>query len=387
MLNPDNPIDTSSNIVYWASPTKYLIIGNEAKNIRDYYGDKYLLESAMKKHMFYRSVASKLKGLYDPLKPTSIAFVGDSITAGVHSANHDYITNCFAKLTGDYIVEHFNNKIYHLPFADEHINRSPNATIKSYYYMYQFAQNDFAELTFYGSYIGITAGQASASNIDVYIDGVLTTTFNFTALGSLEWHLDNLTENYHTIKIVSQNSVRLCSFDVKKKVTYINKGVSGIASNTVRDYMTDDSFKGFDIIFLMIGTNDRAQAAGAFGGYDFNVRQVFKHGQEYRGAEVILMSSVPSYRELLPETDPTSEINLAIKMQDIANWVTLIGGIENEETISFYNWLLDYASENNIPLNEFFNDGLHPTEACHRLMYEHLLRKCGFGIDTVSVTS
>ena len=98
------------------------------------------------------------------------------------------------------------------------------------------------------------------------------------------------------------------------------------------------------------------------------------------GKQVILMSSVPSAREFYPVGEENSEITLATKMKDICDWVNMIGAKENEQVISFYNWLLDYAYEHNRPIGEFFNDGLHPTEECYGLMYEHLVRECGWGI-------
>lgn len=381
---PDTPKDTSHNRVYWSLPMSYIIKSASPENVRDTKNVEYIKSSAVENHSFYHSVASKLQDLYNPLKPTSICFVGDSITAGLHSANGGYITNCWAKLFGDYLVERFNDKICRIPFMDENINTNFVASIKSTYYMYTNNNGSFAELRFYGSYIGIQAGQTSSNNIEVYIDGSLYDTFNFTDIGSLVWSTDNLTEDYHTIKIVTLGSVRLETFNVKKKVSYINKAVSGINSSAVRDqFGSEGILYGYDIVFCMIGTNDRS--TGNPSAYDFNIRQIFKHGLEYCGSKVILMSATPSYRELIPSGQSNSDADYPYKMKDIANWVTLIGGKDNEETISFYNWLLDYAADHNLALSTFFNDGLHPTEATHALMFKHLLECCGLGINSTSI--
>jgi phospholipase/lecithinase/hemolysin len=38
------------------------------------------------------------------------------------------------------------------------------------------------------------------------------------------------------------------------------------------------------------------------------------------------------------------------------------------------------AGEEELTLDYFFNDGLHPTEECHRLMFNYLIKQLGFAV-------
>ena len=365
----------------------FLIKGTEVPYNITEYKDKYFVPTDLKDKSFYRSVPYKLQDLTNPFKPTAVAMAGDSITQGVHSANHDDIVNCYAKLFGDYILNVFNEKIYKIPLYDERVEHYGSGTYYSGETGLTIPSTGYVKMKFYGCYISIhTYNNAKPTvAIDIYIDDELFETFNFADNDTTIWENETLTKDYHTIKIIPKDKITLGSIGIKKYVTFANKGVSGITSTTVRDYFANShKFDNDDIVFCMIGTNDRANGNPAL--YDYNVRQVFKHGLESMGKQVILMSATPAPREYYPEDNSQTNINLNNKMKDVVAWVNGIAGKENEQVISFYNWLIDYAYEHNRPLDEFFNDGLHPTEECYRLMYEHLVRECGWGIETITVT-
>ena len=359
---------------------------------------KYFMPEDIKPHSFYRSVQSKLKDLYNPFKPTAVATAGDSITQGVHSANKPLIVNCYAKLLGDYILEMFHNKIHRIPLISEHVihydsGRSVNLETSSV-----LNQGDtYIQMDFYGSYIGVSSynGEKKDVNVSIYIDGELYATHNFYQTDTTEWVDENLSMDYHTIRVEADGQIALGSFNIKKYVTFANRGISGHKSLNLRILFSEERiFDNDDIIFCMIGTNDRIN--GNFSLYDFNLRQVFKHGLEKMGKEVILMSATPSVREtysddiLNVDGDPMTEKYYPNKMKDIVAWVNIISGMENEEIISFHNWLLDYmdtenrfrriAGEEELTLDYFFNDGLHPTEECHRLMFNYLIKQLGFAV-------
>ena len=379
----NNEVDDAAFKNYHLYRRMWLIKGTEIPYKIGAYGRNFA-EKDLPSHSFYRSVASKLQELTNPFKPTHIVMLGDSITAGYHSYNHAYIENCYAKLFGDYLIERFDGKVYEIPFFDERVE----AYNSSYYAGLEtgcvFAATGYAKIKFYGSYLSLTTynGQKPDSTISVYIDGEETAfaTYNFLENESTKWETNELTDDYHTAVIRFSTTATMGSIGIKKYVSFSNLAVSGINSTTVRTrFAGGREFDNADIIFCMIGTNDRV--SGNLGLYDYNIRQVFKHGLEKMGKKVVLMSATPSPREKYPEESETYEGNYLNKMVDVVAWVNLIGGKENEQVISFYNWLIDYAEEQNIELDTFFNDGLHPTEECHALIYKHLVRECGFGIE------
>lgn len=351
--------------------------------------EAYFLPTDIQDRSFYRSVPYKLRDLADPFKPTAVAMAGDSITQGVHSANHADIVNCYAKLFGDYILGQFNEKIHNIPMFDERVERYGSSTYYSGESGIVLKNAAYVQMDFYGAYVAVNTynGQKPSTSVDVYIDGQLHTTFNFADNDTTTFVIDDLSMEHHTIKINpagGSGSIVMGSFGIKKYVTFANRGVSGIASVKIRDYhAVSHLFDNDDIVFCMIGTNDRGGTNPAL--YDFNVRQVFKHGLEAMGKQVILMSGPPAPREYWDVNDEKSNAGFPYKMRDIVAWVNAIAGKDNDQVISFYNWLIDLALEQNRALDEFFNDGLHPTEECYRLMYEHLLRECGWGIETVTV--
>lgn len=364
----------------------FLIKGTEVPYNITEYKDKYFVPTDLKDKSFYRSVPYKLQDLTNPFKPTAVAMAGDSITQGVHSANHDDIVNCYAKLFGDYILDRFNNKIYNIPLYDERVEHYGKSTYYSGETGLVLGPDGYVKMDFYGSYISVGTynGAKPDVTISIYIDDELFDTFNFATNDSTKWENETLTMGYHTIKVTGNTT--LGYIGVKKYVTFANRGVSGKTSTFIRDsFANTHLFDNDDIIFCMIGTNDRSGIN--HGLYDYNIRQVFKHGAEAMGKQVVLMSATPVPREYYPADNPVSAINLETKMKDIVAWVNGIGGKENEQVISFYNWLIDYAQEVQRPLDEFFNDGLHPTEECYRLMFEHLVRECGWGIDTITVST
>ena len=351
---------------------------------------KYFTRNDIEKYNFYKPVVYKMRDLYNIYKPTSICMEGDSITDGQKTA-HSY-ANQFIQ----YILENFNDKMFQVGVFDEHVVNC----VESYYSGHTggatltkarlnassdvITTHDYLELSFYGTYLGINsyAGQMPTTPLDVIIDGELHEIINFGE--STHWSTEDLSMDYHTVRLqISDTAVieklsvnaTIGGFEIKKYVTAENVGVWGSGSQSKLERYRSGFYDNYDIIFCMIGTNDRTTECYP-GLWDYNIRQTFKHGLEAMGKEVVIMSATPSSREWI---DNANKHTGFYQMKDVVNWTNSIGAKDNEEIISFYHFFMNWSDLTGQDISTLLSDGLHPNLKGHTLMCEYLIEKCGFG--------
>lgn len=376
----------------WAK--KYFLIKKEqyesCEDVKPY--GKYFKRNDIEKYNFYKPVVYKLRDLYNIYKPTAICMEGDSITDPRTSYAY---SNQFMQ----YVLDNFNDKMFQVSIFDEHVincveefypSGTAGAVMKKSINRNtgEIIVHDYLELSFYGSYFGVNtyAGQMPTVPVDVIIDGELYETVSFAE--NTHWRTEDLTMDYHTARVQvaesyaipdTVNSVNavIGGFEVKKYVTIENVGVWGSGSQSKKDRFKQGFYDEYDIIFLAIGTNDRG-TEGFAGMYDFYIRQSLKHGLEDMGKEVIIMSETPSSREWIDDTNKHTGF---YKMNDVVNWVNSIGAKDNEEIICFYHLFMNYADLTGEDIETLLQDGLHPNQKGHTLMFEHLVERCGWGKD------
>lgn len=371
---------------------KYFLIEKEQySDVNDLkpYG-RYFVRDNIEKYNFYKPVVYKTRDLYNIFKPTAICMEGDSITDGVKTA-HSY-ANQFI----EYVLDNFNDKKFQVPIFDEHVVNC----VESYYPGHtggatltkaraktgEITTHDYLELSFYGSYFGVNtyANFAADVPIDVIIDDELYAVINFSQYAN--WNTEELSMDYHTARIQISDSYEIPSdktgvtstvgsFEVKKYVTAENIGVWGSGSQSKLVRYKNGEYDKYDIIFCMIGTNDRT-TEGYPGIWDYNIRQTFKHGLEAMGKEVVIMSATPSSREWI---DNDKKHTGFYQMKDVVNWTNSIGAKDNEEIISFYHFFMNWADLTGQDVETLLGDGLHPNLKGHTLMCEYLIERCGWG--------
>ncbi|MEG1871045.1 MAG: SGNH/GDSL hydrolase family protein [Peptostreptococcaceae bacterium] len=164
----------------------------------------------------------------------------------------------------------------------------------------------------------------------------------------------------------------------------INNGCGGITSTQVRDNLSALYSEEDDIIIVMLGSNDRKQQNGMeilFNNLTFMVR-FFKE----KNKKVILMSSNPSTvsNELYP--------NRLYHKEDVNNVIACVADNEEVLFISHYNYIQDYLLLTEKTIDEIMtekncmNDGLHPTDTVHYLMFRNIIQSLDLGIKIKEAT-
>ncbi|MEG2290335.1 MAG: SGNH/GDSL hydrolase family protein [Clostridium sp.] len=158
----------------------------------------------------------------------------------------------------------------------------------------------------------------------------------------------------------------------------INNGCGGINSTQIRENLSALYSKDDDVIILMVGANDRKQKDGMnilFENLTYMVR-FFKQNNK----KVILMSSPPSTAE--NESYP----NRLFHNEDVNNVVACVA--ENEEVlfINHYKYIQEYLLYTGKTIDEVMveencmNDGLHPTDKVHYLMFRNLIQNLNLAV-------
>ncbi|EGJ59026.1 hypothetical protein HMPREF0021_03325, partial [Acinetobacter baumannii 6013150] len=119
-------------------------------------------------------------------------------------------------------------------------------------------------------------GSATESNIDVFVDDVLHSSFNvYTTSPAFDGSttISGLPDGSKKIRIANRLSnstiyARLVSITATRKVSVINEGISGTNSKQWLDnnWIPDKISTKANYVFMMIGTNDRhtTQKIGTF---------------------------------------------------------------------------------------------------------------------------
>lgn len=349
--------------------------------------------------------------LYNPLVPTKVKFIGDSITAGVggtgYSATGEDISSTGFKsnvLTAtswaNMLYNHINKRIakkqYIIPGDKAIANSTTGAaatileestlnTLQWRYRMYNYnAQTKGLLLRFYGAAIDVLYQKRSASGIlQVKVDGAnhgYIDAYDASASYGNVYAVTGLSAGYHTIEIIETGTKNASSTDtvtfiegfaVTKSVTFKNWGISGKDSayyytNKALLVEPDDN-----ILIMQLGTNDRK----------YNSPEVLKTYQrliiQYAkslGITVILMSSIPA-----SVSDDNTETRIT-KMDQIDQSIRQLAVEMNLPFISNYDWFIQYTTISGATLASLLSDGLHPNDLGYKLMFQNIARNLGLSI-------
>lgn len=154
-----------------------------------------------------------------------------------------------------------------------------------------------------------------------------------------------------------------------KNIVLNNNGCCGMNSTQLRENINKLVSEKDDIVFILIGLNDRKRENGLNELYS-NLKYIINH---LRDKKIILMTPTISTKE--NENKP-SRIYHTI---DIIKIIRKISKEENIKLIDNYKNIENYLKENNLEIYKIMikenclNDGLHPTDLVHKLIFENIL--------------
>lgn len=157
------------------------------------------------------------------------------------------------------------------------------------------------------------------------------------------------------------------------KCTITNNGCGGVFSYQILNNLENIISDNDDIIFLMLGTNDRKRLNGMNELYE-NTRKIIRYIKS-KNKMIVLFTPTPSsaFNESYP--------NRIYHMEDVANVLYRIGKEENILVVDNYSYIQNYLFMNRQVIDDIImeescaNDGLHPSDFVQKLMFENLIKK------------
>ncbi|HIZ38853.1 MAG TPA: SGNH/GDSL hydrolase family protein [Candidatus Anaerobutyricum stercoris] len=148
----------------------------------------------------------------------------------------------------------------------------------------------------------------------------------------------------------------------KFNCTVHNRACAGINSTTVRnnfDRWSEDS----DIIFIMIGTNDRGD----------NDLTTFSQNVSYVVRTLLSESKIPILISSIPAKVGNETIDtMKYHMEDVDIEINKIATAYGITYYSFFNNIQKYCDQKNIPFDSLLTDELHPNDDGYNVMYRLL---------------
>ena len=147
-----------------------------------------------------------------------------------------------------------------------------------------------------------------------------------------------------------------------------NYGMSGINVNDLGTYLIPDKVKSFNVVIIMIGTNNRT--ASAFDYYNYthhltiNVSKLLK-----LGIKVILMSEPPASDD--------NEKRYGGHINDVQNAAAYVAKDSGVPYINMYQEVLDYCTYTKTPISDILSDGLHPNDTGYDIMFRIVCKHLG----------
>lgn len=152
----------------------------------------------------------------------------------------------------------------------------------------------------------------------------------------------------------------------------INNGCSNITSTHLKEKLSNLYDKTDDIIFIMIGANDRKQQDGMTALFD-NLTDIVRY-LKLDNKKIILMSPNPS--TVKNQAYPNRLYSLA----DVNEVVKKVSKDENIKLISHYDYINDYLMNAGRTMEDLMIgkseklDGLHPSDEAHFLIYKNIIQ-------------
>ena len=146
-----------------------------------------------------------------------------------------------------------------------------------------------------------------------------------------------------------------------------------------------------DIVICMLGTNNRTTADNATFSYTkqsfYDELQIIKNRLELNGTEIIFMSAPPA------GSTNESQSGIHFHMNDVDDVIAKFAADNNMEYLSLYKKTLDYMEKTGATLDDLLDDGLHPNDRLHKLMYGWIVEGIGLNrehnpvIDSFMITT
>lgn len=157
----------------------------------------------------------------------------------------------------------------------------------------------------------------------------------------------------------------------KTNCTVANRGCAGMTSNNILNNYSDIVPNDADIIFLMIGTNDRVNnisLESTKANIDTIVNRAYTDGKE-----VILLSPPPA----TPAHDGGASV--VYHLEDLDNMLTSYADAKGLTHYSFFKLFEQYLEYTGKNLTELIEAGgsIHPNDDGYNLMYRNMLRSLG----------
>lgn len=379
---------------------------------------KYFKDGSIVENLFNDDVKDKLNPLMRIEKiineslmnrsiKTKIKLIGDSIMAGaggtgfnrdgeiIPGTTDDRINTsgyCFAnELKG--LIETKYNKPINVTATDPLIKYYVDYTFSGSYDASTVLSNFFlgggsrkaVSVDFYGEAIDLKYLSFTDSGIvDIYIDGVKHGTIDaYDTSQTKTYAVTSLSLDNHTLEIyetatknaeASGYKFRVNGFTLTKYASVINYGISGLRSDTALDIANDLLESDDDIVLMQVGTNDRHNTPEI---------EVFK--RHMRKIIRIGYSINPNVKFILMSASPTMSDNDTSKyygMFEVDKAIKELALELNAEYLSNYDGVLKYVEYRNILVDDLMDDGLHPNDLGHKVMFKNIAR--GLGVPFVA---
>lgn len=163
-------------------------------------------------------------------------------------------------------------------------------------------------------------------------------------------------------------------------IDFFNAGVGGISTKEVVDsYLTALIGDNEDVVFVMLGTNDRSLTT--LPEYKANIEFLLDYIDQ-RCNTMIVMTASPSMSDFADTTYTAYASGRNFGAREIDNTLTEICNRKGYVHISHYRGILEFASKTNTRLKDMLQDtGSHPKDKGHAVMWQTIQQKLGFAND------
>lgn len=218
-------------------------------------------------------------------------------------------------------------------------------------------------------------GSPTESVIDVYVDDALHTSFsvyNESAAFGFSTLISGLTEGSKKIRISNsvQNKfvyLRIVSITAPRKVTVINKAISGTNTNTwiVGNLISERVSVADNYVFMMLGTNDR-----------HNTKKIGSFKEQYLTLIDQIELASPKGRLIImcPPAVTQNEDPSTGRLFRIADLSYTLVGISKLKNLSYIN-LFEETSKLKAKGMLFLSDTLHPNDDGYEVIADHIINQ------------
>ena len=221
----------------------------------------------------------------------------------------------------------------------------------------------------------ITQGSCSSGYIEYTVDGVTTRgngpdypnadenykvgDYLGTSSGGIKW--------YESLNDSGWGQQLKAYFETKFNCIVKNYGMGGADTNDILIRLDDLLTEEDNIVFLMIGTNDRLSYSleTYYSKLNELVKEIIK-----RGKKLVLLSANPASNDW----ENVSWGNTNFHMEDVNNISKKVANENNIEFISLYNEIMNYCELTEKNIDSLLKDGLHPKNDLYTLMFKWILK-------------